>query len=99
MHILTGYAPMKGFDTAAVLSSYSGMLLTFLTCFLHIIDHTYAHSLLLLPPSAFFIIGFLIWAIRSWKQDQIEAPEFEQVETREIPDERPGDIVAARTSL
>ncbi len=56
------------------------------------------NSLMLLPPSAFFIIGFLIWAIRAWKPDQVEAREFKDVDTREIPDERPGDIVAARNS-
>ena len=31
-----------------------------------------ANGLMLLPPSAFFIIGFLIWALRVWKTDQIE---------------------------
>ncbi|MBE0501020.1 MAG: NADH:ubiquinone reductase (Na(+)-transporting) subunit D [Desulfuromonadales bacterium] len=31
-----------------------------------------ANGLMLLPPSAFFIIGLLIWALRSWKTDQIE---------------------------
>lgn len=30
------------------------------------------NGLLLLPPSAFFIIGLLIWALRSWKTDQVE---------------------------
>ncbi len=30
------------------------------------------NSLMLLPPSAFFLIGFLIWAIRAYKPDQIE---------------------------
>jgi Na+-transporting NADH:ubiquinone oxidoreductase subunit D len=30
------------------------------------------NGLMLLPPSAFFIIGLLIWALRSWKKDQIE---------------------------
>jgi Na+-transporting NADH:ubiquinone oxidoreductase subunit D len=34
------------------------------------------NGLLLLPPSAFFIIGLLIWALRSWKRKQIEQPEF-----------------------
>jgi len=29
-------------------------------------------ALMLLPPSAFFLIGFLIWAIRSWKREQVE---------------------------
>ncbi len=34
------------------------------------------NGLLLLPPSAFFLIGLLIWALRSWKADQVEAPEY-----------------------
>jgi len=34
-----------------------------------------ANGLLLLPPSAFFIIGLLIWAIRTWKTAQVEVPE------------------------
>jgi len=31
-----------------------------------------ANGLMLLPPSAFFIIGLLIWVLRSWKTDQVE---------------------------
>lgn len=34
-------------------------------------------GLMLLPPSAFFIIGFLIWALRAWKPEQVEEPEYE----------------------
>jgi Na+-transporting NADH:ubiquinone oxidoreductase subunit D len=34
-------------------------------------------GLMLLSPSAFFIIGLLIWALRAWKTDQVEAPEYE----------------------
>ncbi|USE34358.1 NADH:ubiquinone reductase (Na(+)-transporting) subunit D [Endozoicomonas sp. SCSIO W0465] len=34
------------------------------------------NGLMLLAPSAFFLIGLLIWAIRSWKTDQVEAVEF-----------------------
>lgn len=34
------------------------------------------NGLLLLPPSAFFLIGLLIWALRAWKKDQEEAPDF-----------------------
>jgi len=30
------------------------------------------NGLMLLPPSAFFIIGLLIWALRTWKSDQVE---------------------------
>ncbi len=32
-------------------------------------------ALMLLPPSAFFIIGLLIWLIRTWKPAQAEAGE------------------------
>ena len=35
-----------------------------------------SNGLLLLPPSAFFIIGLMIWAIRTWKPEQNEAPDF-----------------------
>jgi Na+-transporting NADH:ubiquinone oxidoreductase subunit D len=34
------------------------------------------NALFLLAPSAFFIIGFLVWGIRSWKPEQNEKPEF-----------------------
>ena len=34
------------------------------------------NGLLLLPPSAFFLIGLLIWAMRSVQKDQVEASEF-----------------------
>ena len=33
-------------------------------------------GLMLLPPSAFFVIGLLIWALRAWKTDQVEATEY-----------------------
>ncbi|WP_047049903.1 NADH:ubiquinone reductase (Na(+)-transporting) subunit D [Vibrio mexicanus] len=33
------------------------------------------NGLMLLAPSAFFLIGFLIWAIRTWKPEQVEAKE------------------------
>ena len=32
-------------------------------------------ALMLLPPSAFFLIGFLIWALRSWRVEQVEPEE------------------------
>lgn len=35
------------------------------------------NGLMLLAPSAFFIIGLLIWAQRTWMTEQVEAPEFE----------------------
>lgn len=38
------------------------------------------NGMLLLPPSAFFLIGLLIWAIRSWKPEQVETPDF-QIQT------------------
>lgn len=40
--------------------------------------------LLLLPPSAFFIIGFLIWGIRSWKTGQVEQPDFRPISYEEL---------------
>lgn len=38
------------------------------------------NGLLLLPPSAFFIIGLLIWAMRTWKPSQAEKKEFRSAE-------------------
>jgi len=35
------------------------------------------NALVMLAPSAFFIIGFLIWGIRTWKPEQNEKAEFE----------------------
>ena len=37
------------------------------------------NAMLLLPPSAFFIIGFIIWGIRSWKTKQVEQPDFRPI--------------------
>jgi len=37
------------------------------------------NEMLLLPPSAFFIIGFMVWVVRSWKPEQSEKPEFEPI--------------------
>jgi Na+-transporting NADH:ubiquinone oxidoreductase subunit D len=36
-----------------------------------------ANGLMLLPPSAFFIIGLLIWALRAWKTEQVEEKEYQ----------------------
>ena len=44
------------------------------------------NGMLLLPPSAFFLIGLFIWGIRSWKKDQIEANAYKmapQVSSKE----------------
>ena len=35
-----------------------------------------ANGLMLLPPSAFFIIGGFIWILRTYDKKQVEAPEF-----------------------
>jgi Na+-transporting NADH:ubiquinone oxidoreductase subunit D len=40
------------------------------------------NGLLLLPPSAFFVIGLLIWAFRSWKPAQVEERDF-KIQTAE----------------
>ena len=34
-------------------------------------------GLMLLPPSAFFIIGLLIWGVRTWKTNQVEKAEYQ----------------------
>lgn len=46
------------------------------------------NGLLLLAPSAFFLIGLLIWGLRSWKKDQVEEPEF-----KIAPNSRPQEAV------
>ena len=41
--------------------------------------------MLLLPPSAFFLIGLIIWAVRTWKPEQVEKPDFQiQVHRPEV---------------
>ncbi len=35
-----------------------------------------SNGLFLMPPSAFFLIGLIIWALRSYKKDQVEVSEF-----------------------
>ena len=37
----------------------------------------HANGLMLLPPSAFFIIGLIIWAFRSLRPKQVERPEYQ----------------------
>jgi len=34
------------------------------------------NGMMLLPPSAFFLIGLIIWVFRQWKPDQNEAADF-----------------------
>jgi Na+-transporting NADH:ubiquinone oxidoreductase subunit D len=36
-----------------------------------------ANGLMLLPPSAFFIIGLMIWGIRTWRTQQVEKPDYQ----------------------
>ncbi len=54
----------------------SGKLLDF-TIFPTTADGGWYHTngMLLLPASSFFIIGLLIWALRTWKTDQVEDAE------------------------
>jgi len=35
------------------------------------------NGMMLLPPSAFFIIGLMIWGVRSWKTAQVERPDYQ----------------------
>ncbi len=37
----------------------------------------YTNGLMLLPPSAFFLIGAFIWMLRAWKTEQVEEQPFE----------------------
>ncbi len=37
----------------------------------------HANGMMLLPPSAFFIIGLLIWAVRTARPKQVERPEYQ----------------------
>jgi Na+-transporting NADH:ubiquinone oxidoreductase subunit D len=32
--------------------------------------------MMLMAPSAFFLIGLIIWALRVWKKEQIEKADF-----------------------
>jgi len=44
------------------------------------------NGMLLLPPSAFFLIGLFIWGLRAWKREQVEEPTYRmapQVSERE----------------
>lgn len=34
------------------------------------------NNFLLLAPSSFFLIGLMIWGLRSWKTEQVEAPKY-----------------------
>jgi Na+-transporting NADH:ubiquinone oxidoreductase subunit D len=44
------------------------------------------NGLMLLPPSAFFVIGLIIWAVRSWKKEQVEPADYQihQVHRTEV---------------
>lgn len=42
-----------------------------------------SNGMLLLPPSAFFLIGLFIWALRAVKKDQVEANEFKMAPNTE----------------
>jgi Na+-transporting NADH:ubiquinone oxidoreductase subunit D len=34
------------------------------------------NGMMLLPPSAFFVIGLIIWVVRTWRVEQVEKAEF-----------------------
>ena len=35
------------------------------------------NGLLLIAPGAFFLIGFIIWVVRTWRPAQVEAPQYQ----------------------
>ena len=45
------------------------------------------NQMMLYAPSAFFIIGLLIWGLRAWRAEQVERPEYPPTQTpyREVP--------------
>jgi len=51
------------------------------------------NGLMLLPPSAFFLIGLFIWALRSWKTEQIEANDFDISPNTKAPENVPQKAV------
>ena len=55
---LLGYEVLAKYEPATASSEASGWYVP--------------NGLMLLPPSAFFIIGLSIWAIRTWKPEQVE---------------------------
>lgn len=46
-----------------------------------------ANGMMLLPPSAFFLIGLFIWALRAWQPAQVEEPEFKIAPNSRRPQE------------
>ncbi|PKM22783.1 MAG: NADH:ubiquinone reductase (Na(+)-transporting) subunit D [Gammaproteobacteria bacterium HGW-Gammaproteobacteria-14] len=44
------------------------------------------NGMMLLPPSAFFLIGFLIWAIRAAKTEQVEEDQFKITSNSRVSD-------------
>ena len=44
------------------------------------------NGMMLLPPSAFFLIGLFIWAIRAWKPEQVEEDDFKMKPNTRVSD-------------
>ena len=42
------------------------------------------NEMMLLPPSAFLIIGLMVWGIRTWKPQQVEQPDFKPIRLSKI---------------
>lgn len=55
-------------------------------------------ALMLLPPSAFFIIGLLIWGLRSWRPEQVERDEFHAVTPQTTGGAAPVPVNTGETS-
>lgn len=51
------------------------------------------NGLLLLPPSAFFLIGLFIWALRAWKTEQVEVPDYTISPNSKAPESLPQKAV------
>jgi Na+-transporting NADH:ubiquinone oxidoreductase subunit D len=42
------------------------------------------NAMMMLSPSAFFIIGFMIWAVRTWSPGQVEQPDFKPTPLQQV---------------
>ncbi|MGA0838982.1 MAG: NADH:ubiquinone reductase (Na(+)-transporting) subunit D [Pseudomonadales bacterium] len=81
---LDGLGNALGYSAALILVALvreplgSGTLMGF-EIFPRVVDGGwyYTNGLMLLAPSAFFIIGLIIWAVRSWKPSQVEKAEYQ----------------------
>ena len=86
MSFLDGIGNGLGYSVMLMVVSFFRELLGAGKLFGHVVFQTLQNGgwyqpngLMLLPPSAFFVIGLIIWAFRSYTTDQLEEPEYKIV--------------------